>query len=108
MLAKTIWGEARGCSPEEQELVVWCILNRVDNARWPDTIKGVVSQEDQFHGYCSDFPVEDDIKEVVLKVLMQWYQEEAPATYPPYATTTGYLFFSGDSKHEHNWYREEW
>jgi len=31
VLAKTAYGEARGCSTTQQAAVMWCVLNRVDN-----------------------------------------------------------------------------
>ena len=40
MVAKTVWGVARGCSDIQREAVVWCILNRVDDNRFPDSIIG--------------------------------------------------------------------
>ena len=35
LIAKTVWGEARGCSVTQQAAVAWCILNRVDSAAFP-------------------------------------------------------------------------
>ena len=49
MLAKTVWGEARGCNKLEQSAVVWCILNRVDDGQ--GSIAQVITAPDQFHGY---------------------------------------------------------
>ena len=38
MLARLIWGEARGVpSDMHKAAVVWCVLNRVDTESWPDT-----------------------------------------------------------------------
>ena len=51
LLAKTLYGEARGIpSVDEKAAVIWCILNRVDDHRWPDSIEGVVTQPGQFAG----------------------------------------------------------
>ncbi len=36
MIAKTIWGEARGTSMTEKAAVAWCILNRVDSGEYWD------------------------------------------------------------------------
>ena len=62
-LAKTVWGEARGCSKTQQAAVVWCVLNRVDSEApyFPDSIVEVVTQRGQFDGYDPDNPVEPDI-----------------------------------------------
>lgn len=52
MLAKLIWGEARGVhSTEQKAAVVWCVLNRVDSPLYPDSIEAVVTQKYQFSGY---------------------------------------------------------
>ena len=39
-MAKMLWGEARGCTRDNQAMAVWCVLNRVDDPRFPDTIQG--------------------------------------------------------------------
>lgn len=42
MLARLIWGEARGIpSDMHKAAVVWCALNRVDAEGWPDTVAEV-------------------------------------------------------------------
>lgn len=97
MIAKTVWGEARGCSAEGQAKVVWCILNRVDDPRFPDTIEGVVTQPWQFQGYDPNYPVTDEILELTYNVLLRWSVErqgiavvrELPPTYV-YFTGNGY------------------
>lgn len=85
-------------------LVVWCICNRAD-AR-DQSIEQVVTAESQFHGYDSENPVESDIVEVVEEVFEAWARNETALVYPPYATTSGYQYFSGDGTH--NWFREEY
>lgn len=76
MIAKTVWGEARGCSKLQQSGVVWCILNRVDNGYWGDTVAEVVTAPSQFHGYDKNFPVDDDIKALVKDVVARWQLEK--------------------------------
>ena len=48
-LAKLIYGEA-GIVPSttEQAAVVWCVLNRVDDPRFPDTVLEVIEAPYQF------------------------------------------------------------
>ena len=75
-VAKMLWGEARGCALDNQQKAVWCVLNRVDDPRFPDTIQGVLSQPSQFHGYSPDFPVWDELKEVARDVLTRWSLEK--------------------------------
>ena len=104
LVAKTVWGEARGCSRDEQKLVVWCICNRAE-AR-DQSVEEVITEPHQFTGYDPDHPVEPAIVEVVEEVLQAWARNEEALVLPPYATTSNYQYFSGDG--EHNWFREEY
>ena len=104
LVCQTVYGEARGCSREEQMLVVWCICNRADNSE--ASIEQVVKAPRQFHGYNPEHPVTDEIRSVVLEVLDAWSSGQEALVYEPYATTSEYLYFSGDGVH--NWFREEW
>lgn len=103
-IAKTIYGEARGCSPDEQKQIVWCILNRVDseNPYFPDDIIGVIVQPWQFHGYNKNNPVKPDHYEIALDVLAQWEIEKAGGE-SARNLAPEYLFFYGDG--EHNYFR---
>lgn len=104
LVCQTVYGEARGCSKEEQQLVVWCICNRVDYSG--TSVEQVVTADRQFHGYDPENPVTEEIFENVTEVLEAWSRNEEALVYEPYATTTEYRYFSGDGRH--NWYREEW
>ena len=77
-LAKTLYGEARGCSTVEQAAVVWCVLNRVDDESglWPDDIIGVVTQPNQFYGYDPDHPILPELLAVAEDVLARWEMED--------------------------------
>ena len=94
-VAKMLWGEARGCTRDNQAMAVWCVLNRVDDSRFPDTIQGVLSQPSQFHGYSPDFPVWDELKEVALDVLTRWSLEKQGVTVER-ELLPEYVFFTGD------------
>ena len=104
LVCQTVYGEARGCSKEEQQLVVWCICNRADYSG--TSIEQVVTANRQFHGYAPENPVTEEIFENVTEVLEAWSRNEEALVYEPYATTTEYRYFYGDGRH--NWYREEW
>ena len=99
-MAKMLWGEARGCTLDNQQKAVWCVLNRVDDPRFPDTILGVLSQPSQFHGYSPDFPVWDELKEVALDVLTRWSLEKQGVTVER-ELPSEYVFFTGDSIQNH-------
>ena len=99
-VAKMLWGEARGCTLDNQQKAVWCVLNRVDDPRFPDTIQGVLSQPSQFHGYSPDFPVWDELKEVARDVLTRWSFEKQGVTVER-ELPTEYVFFTGDGVQNH-------
>ena len=94
-MAKMLWGEARGCALDNQQKAVWCVLNRVDDSRFPDTIQGVLSQPSQFHGYSPDFPVWDELYAVALDVLTRWSLEKQGVTVER-ELLPEYVFFTGD------------
>ena len=94
-LAQMLYGEARGCTVDNQMKCVWCVLNRVDDARFPDTIQGVLSQPSQFHGYSPNFPVWDELKEVARDVLTRWSLEKQGVTVERELPDT-YCWFTGN------------
>lgn len=101
MLAKVIWGEARGIkSTDEKAAVVWCILNRVD-AGFASTIKGVVTAPYQFTGYRSSNPVTEEFYDLALDVLVRWYSEKAGMTDVGRVLPANYLYFAGSGGHNY-------
>ena len=99
-LAQMLYGEARGCTVDNQMKCVWCVLNRVDDPRFPDTIIGVVSQPSQFHGYSPNFPVWDELKEVTRDVLTRWSMEKQGADVARELDKNA-VFFTGDGVQNH-------
>ena len=104
-LAQMLYGEARGCTVDNQMKCVWCVLNRVDDSRFPDTIQGVLSQPNQFHGYSPNFPVWDELKEVARDVLTRWSLEKQGVTVERELPNT-YCWFTGFNGSNH--FREEY
>lgn len=106
-IAKTLYGEARGCSTTEQAAVVWCILNRVDDESglWPDDIIGVVTQEHQFIGYSPENPVLPELYDLALDVLGRWQLEKGGETGVGRVLPADYCYFQGDGRH--NYFRQE-
>lgn len=95
-LAKTIWGEARGCSELEQRKVVWCILNRVDSSRFHNSIIGVITAETQFHGYGHSNPIIDEYYQMALEIISLWLKEKQGEQIVR-DLDKKYLFFSSNS-----------
>jgi len=106
MLARTVWGEARGCAPDEQALVVWTVLQRVNDSRWPDSIRGVVTQPRQFNGYKESNPILPEIHDICATELMKWEAGVEPPIHEVYAPSAPYYFYEGDGRH--NTFRESW
>lgn len=105
MIAKTVLKEAGGCAGEEQDLVTWCILQRVDSGIWGSSIEDVVTYPYQF-AYSANSPVKEEILTRVKAVAEKWARGEKPTTHPIYAPKAPYYYFEGDGLH--NWFRENW
>lgn len=75
-LAQTLYGECRGCSEIQQRAVCWCVFNRVDDSRFPDTIIGVVSAPLQLQGYSSSNPVWDNLYGIAYSCMVDWHNGE--------------------------------
>lgn len=109
MLAKTIWGEARGVkSTTEKAAVAWCILNRVDSKGYAcgGDIEFVLTFPGQFVGYNEDNPVTDECKEIAADVLTRWALEKAGVEDAGRVLPKQYIYFTGDGKH--NYFTDEW
>jgi len=98
LIAKTVWGEAQGCSKMEQAAVIWCILNRVDSKGYGfgHGIEYVITFPNQFHGYNPNFPVTDEIYDLTVDVLERWEREKSGETDVGRVLPKEYLYFSGN------------
>lgn len=101
-MAQMLYGEARGCELLNQQQAVWCVLNRVDDSRFPDSIIGVLSQPHQFHGYSAGFPVWDNLVEIARDVMTRWSAEKQGAEVERELDESA-VFFTGDGVQ--NWFR---
>ena len=100
-VAKTVWGEARGCTTTEQAAVVWCVLNRVDSPDFPDDPLSVVAQQGQFSGYSPDYPVDPELVALVEDVMARWMLEKSAVGSVGRVLPREYVFFVGDGLHNH-------
>lgn len=105
-LARTVWGEARGCTTTEQAAVVWCVLNRVDSPDFPDNILEVLEQPNQFSGYDPENPVWPEMLALVEDVLDRWDMEKTAVGDVGRVLPKEYVFFEGDGRH--NYFRTEY
>lgn len=107
MLAKLVWGEAGGIpSTTEQAAVVWCVLNRVDSPKYPDTVAEVVTQRYQFVGYKESNPATEEFMEIARDVLVRWHSEKSGTSDVGRVLPKDYLYFTGDGVR--NYFTAEW
>ncbi len=107
MLARLIWGEARGVeSTTQKTAVVWCALNRVDAPEFPNTITDVIHQPNQFIGYSERNPITEDNAAIAKDVLMRWYAEKDGCIDVGRTLPCNYKYFEGDGRV--NYFTEEW
>ena len=106
LMAKMVWGEARGCTVEEQRLVVWTVLQRVDTQRWGKTIEAVITAKHQFVGYRQGNPINAEIRAMCATEMENWRGGAEPPTHEVYAPTAPYYYFDG--RGGNNWFRAVW
>ena len=87
-LARTLYGECRGCSELQQRAVAWTIFNRVDSSEFPNSLIEVVSQPYQFAGYSESFPVTAELEALARDCLEDWHFERERVLEPDF-----YFFF---------------
>ena len=101
-LAKMLYGEARGVvSDTEKAACVWCVLNRVDDPRFPDTVLEVVAAPYQFAGYSADYPVLPELATLAADVLIRYHAERDGGTNVGRVLPVEYLYFTGDGRNNH-------
>lgn len=106
-LAKLIYGEAGIVrSTTEQAAVAWCVLNRVDDPRFPDTVLEVIEAPYQFSGYDPDYPVLEEYAVLAADVLTRYRAERDGEENVGRVLPAEYCFFTGDGKH--NYFTSEW
>jgi hypothetical protein len=93
MIAKTVWGEARGQSTIEKAAVIWCILNRVDKGH--GSIARVITAPNQFSGYSKNHPVTDELYALAKDVVARWKLEKICSGGVGRVLPKDYLWFLG-------------
>jgi hypothetical protein len=106
MIAKVIYREARGVPGKDAKAAVaWCILNRVDDARWSNTIRGVITQKHQF-AWRARTPVTADLRAIAEDVFIRWQMEKAGIEDVGRVLPCEYVFFAG--RGGKNYFRTEY
>lgn len=105
LIAKTLYGEYRGPDKLQQAGVAWCILSRVSHPDFPNTIKGVVTQPNQFHGYSPNHPILPELYEMAVDVMTRWELEKAGETDVGRVLPKDYMWFAANSDYTANIFR---
>ena len=85
LLARIAMAEAEGCNTQTKTLIIMCVLNRVWSDKFPDTIKEVIFQKNQFspidNGRWDRVEPNEDCYEAVKVVMEAKYDYSDGATY---------------------------
>ena len=85
LFAKIAMAEAEGCNTQTKTLIIMSVLNRVWSDEFPDTIKDVIFQENQFspidNGRWDRVEPNEDCYEAVRIVMEAKYDYSGGATY---------------------------
>ena len=106
-LARMLYGEARGIASDmEKAACVWCVLNRVDDPCFPDTVLEVLEAPYQFAGYSADYPVLPELAALAADVLTRYHAERDGDTDAGRVLPAEYVYFTGDGRR--NYFTAEW
>lgn len=71
-LARVLYG-VKDNSTDDLKTYCWCVLNRVDNDMYPDTVEEVISQPKQWMQYSDDNPVLENLYQIAREQLEAWH-----------------------------------
>lgn len=106
MMAQVIYNEARGIPDKaHQAAVAWCILNRLDNGYWGNTVTEVITYPSQF-AYYPDTPITPEFVLLAQDVVDRWVLEKQGSDYVGRVIPQDYLFYWGEGEYNH--FTTEW
>lgn len=94
LLARVIWAEARGESPEGQQAVAEVVLNRILSDNFPEDVRDIVYQEGQFRTLSQLSKAEPGQAQ---------YQAIESAFYGPYMLDTDVVYFATYETNDNVW-----
>lgn len=95
MLAKVVYREARGMKSDAHKAgVIWCVLNRVDNETFDNSISKVITAKHQF-AWVPKTPIKEEFCELAKDVIARWLLEKEGYTDVGRVLPSDYLFFAG-------------
>ena len=80
-IAKLLYGarhfeDKYGYSTDDFMTLAWCVLNRVDNKAFPNTVKDVVQQDKQWVGYSDANDVTDKFFKIAYTAVEEWHHND--------------------------------
>lgn len=71
-LAKVLYG-VRDNSTDDLRTYCWCVLNRVDNPNFADTLEEVINQPNQWMRYDTSNYILEKLKQIAIEELTIWH-----------------------------------
>ena len=71
-LARVLYG-VKDNSTDDLRTLCWCVINRVDNSRYPATLDEVINQPDQWMRYSPENPVLESLYQIAYEELDAWH-----------------------------------
>lgn len=106
MLAKLVYREARGIkSVPHKAAVIWCVLNRVDNGNYGNSIREVITAKHQF-AWVPKTPVKEEFYNLAEDVIIRWFLEKEGLDNVGRVLPNDYLFFAG--RNGENYFRKSY
>ena len=106
MLAKLVYREARGIKPDSHKAaVIWCVLNRVDNGNYGNSIREVITAKHQF-AWVPETPVKEEFYNLCEDVIIRWLLEKEGLDNVGRVLPNDYLFFAG--RNGKNYFRKSY
>lgn len=103
-MAGVMYAEARGLDKREQSMICWCILNRLDSAKFGSNLNAVIWSKSQFaHSTRTVSDNGTDLVALAQDVLSRWYREKNGETNVGRTLPPGYYFYYGNG--HHNFFR---
>ena len=95
LIAKLLYRECRGvASTTEKAAVAWVVMNRVDDENYPNTVREVIMQRNQFASI-KRTPVDPELYELAEDVLRRYTWEQMGFTDVGRVIPEDYLWFAG-------------
>ena len=73
-LARVLYG-VKDNSTDDLKTYCWCVLNRVDNPTYPDTLQDVIAQPKQWMRYDPTNPIIESLSQLAREQLDAWHND---------------------------------